>query len=129
MQEESYNAFQELNIFENVEANQVCDYLIHFTKQLTNEDLTICGSMSLVFDGQLPESYNPKDVDFVASRWAFRMLKGNLKQMDGVLMIEKRPHRIVLYLYSQICVEIWEDSSINDTKIEKLYNNKIKYII
>ncbi|AFR36230.1 hypothetical protein [Riemerella anatipestifer] len=125
-EEQNYNAFQELNIFENTEINKVCDALFTKVKQLTNEDLSICGSMAKVFDGTLPEDYQPKDLDLVISQWGFRLLTSNLEELEGVLMIEKLPGRIILYLKAYLCIEIWmESSKFNFTP--KFYKNKLKY--
>ncbi|MBT0551167.1 hypothetical protein [Riemerella anatipestifer] len=127
MQEElSYNTFRELNIFENLEINKVCDALFTKVKQLTNEDLSVCGSMAKVFDGTLPEDYQPKDLDLVISPRGFRLLTSNLEELEGVLMIEKLPGRIILYLKTYLCIEIWmESSKFNFTP--KFYKNKLKY--
>ncbi|MEJ8598547.1 hypothetical protein JSO62_07565 [Riemerella anatipestifer] len=128
-EEQNYNAFQELNIFENPEINKVCDALFTKVKQLTNEDLSVCGSMAKVFDGVLPSNYKPKDLDLLISPWGFRVLNSNLNELDGVLMIEKLPSRIILYLKAGMGIDIWfkrlDLSKYN--YISDRYKNKIKY--
>lgn len=124
MQEEPYSAFQNLQIFENAEVNQVCDALVQLTLELTGDEFPVCGSVARMFDLKLPEAYHPKDVDFVARPWAFRMLRQHLNTLPGVLMIEKRPHRIICFTNSRVYVEIFEEPK---EVLLGIYKNKIKY--
>ncbi|MCO4303706.1 hypothetical protein [Riemerella anatipestifer] len=128
-EEQNYNAFQELNIFENPEINKVCDALFTKVKQLTNEDLSVCGSMAKVFDGTLPKDYQPKDLDLVISQWGFRLLTSNLEELEGVLMIEKLPSRVILYLKGLFQIEIWEKQyNFKEMNyISGVYRGQIKY--
>lgn len=127
MQKEHENNFQKLNIFEDDIVNKACDHLIEITKEITSEDLLLWGSVAKILDEKLPKFYEPKDADFVLSPWAFRLLKSQLREFENVLSIEVRPNRIILYISSKICIEIFEKNTNNFT--HKIYKSKIKYVI
>lgn len=127
MQEQVRN-FQELKIFENEKINKICDELCRLTKTITGKELIICGSMAKVFAGQLPQNYHPKDVDFTVSQWDFRKIKNHLPNtIEGVIMIEKQPQRIILF--AGICIEIWASQPENEMKKKCYYQTKIPYLI
>lgn len=122
------NHFQELKIFEDENMNIICDDLFHKVKEITKEELIICGSISKVFSGEYLESYMPKDIDFVISKWAFRLLANQLVGLPKVVMIEKLPHKIILYTDVFVCIEIWFLGKKNEKMTKKYYKNKIPYL-
>lgn len=97
MKSEKYvrNYFQELQIFENEKINALCDEFCLYCQEQSGEIPILTGSVAKMLHGEL-ENYTPKDVDFVVSYSTFRNLSVRLDKMEGV-MIEKRPHRIILY--------------------------------
>lgn len=120
------NNFQELQIFEAPELNRICDSLVNRIKELTGENIILVGSVSKVLSGDLPESYQIKDIDFAVFNSDFRKLQNCrhtlLKEAKSVEMI---PRRIIIYL-PYIAVEIWNANDVNPDI--QLFKNKIPYI-
>lgn len=119
--------FRDLKIFEEERLNEVCDELVHYVKNTLHEDLYICGSVAKLFSGTLPLDYQPKDIDFEISHWGFRLLKNRLTEQPHVLMIEKRPHRLVFFVEGGRYVEVFEENPFFSNYTRALYQNKILY--
>lgn len=120
------NYFQELKVFENEKINALCDKLCLYCQEQSGEIPVLTGSVAKMLHGGL-ENYNPKDVDFVVSYSTFRNLSVRLDKMEGVVMIEKRPRRIILYTDEKLCIEIWQQKT-NDFAKRFDYQNKIPYL-
>lgn len=118
--------FRELKIFENENINALCDRLCRYCEEQSGEIPVLTGSVAKMLHGGL-ENHNPKDVDFVVSYSTFRNLIVRLDKMEGVVMIEKRPHRIILYTDEKLCIEIWQQKT-NDFAKRFDYQNKIPYL-
>lgn len=118
--------FRELKIFENENINALCDRLCRYCEE-QGEIPILTGSVAKVLSEQLPQDYLPKDLDFVVSYPTFRNLIVRLNKMEGIVMIEKRPHRIILYAEEGICIEIWQNKSVDKNKEIKKYKDKIAY--
>lgn len=122
------NNFQDLQIFEDVSANKICDDLSAFILDKTGEELLVVGSVAKLFAEQLHSSYSPKDIDLVVSKAVFRRLWGlDKKTFENVKMIEKRPERIILYT-NKLALEIWEFAAENINREKKYYKEKIPYL-
>lgn len=122
-----HNYFQELKVFENEKINALCDRLCLYCQVESGEIPVLTGSVAKMLHGGL-ENYNPKDVDFVVSYSTFRNLSVRLERMEGVVMIERRPYRIILYTDEDICIEIWQKSPENDKMKLNYYQQKIPYL-
>lgn len=129
MHEKIYNQFEELKIFENDKINSICDDICSFVRYRLGENLVVCGSLAKVFNKDLPNNYQLKDVDFIIDSLSFQRLTHFLNQIDGVLMIEKQPFRIILYTSERICVEIWRERKEDKNRTEKKFKNKIPYLL
>mgnify|MGYP000056182158 CR=1 FL=1 len=123
------NNFQEVEVFEDAFMNEFCDTLTAKVKEITGEELFICGSLARMFSGELSEDYTPKDVDFVVSKGAFILLSRNPLVLQGVVMVEKRPDRIVFFLENKHCVELWIFLKEDEGKSKQYFKNKILYLI
>lgn len=121
------NYFQELKVFENEKINALCDQLCLYCQEQSGEIPILTGSVAKMMSEQLPQDYQPKDLDFVVSYPTFRNLIVRLNKMEGVVMIEKRPRRIILYAEEGICIEIWQNKSVDKNKEIKKYKDKIAY--
>lgn len=119
-------SFRELKIFENENINALCDRLCRYCEE-QGETPVLTGSVAKMMSEQLPQDYQPKDLDFVVSYPTFRNLIVRLNKMEGVVMIEKRPRRIILYAEEGICIEIWQKSNLNHLQKIKKYKDKIAY--
>lgn len=119
--------FRELKIFENENINALCDRLCRYCEEQSGEIPVLTGSVAKMLHGGL-ENHTPKDVDFVVSYSTFRNLIVRLDKMEGVVMIEKRPFRIVLYVETDFCIEVWLKSIRNETMNLNYYQNKIPYL-
>lgn len=119
--------FRELKIFENENINALCDRLCSYCEEQSGEMPILTGSVAKMLHGGL-ENHTPKDVDFVVSYPTFRNLIVRLDKMEGVVMIEKRPFRIVLYVETDFCIEVWLKSIRNETMSLNYYQNKIPYL-
>lgn len=122
-----HSYFQEFKVFENEKINVLCDRLCLYCQMESGEIPMLTGSVAKMLHGGL-ENYSPKDVDFVVSYSTFRNLSVRLNKMEGVVMIEKRPMRIILYADEGICLEIWLRSKLNDKMQVKYYQDKIPYL-
>lgn len=120
--------FQELKIFENEKLNILCDRLSQIVREITGEELMLCGSVAKKLHGTLPEDYEPKDVDFVVEREAFNKLyRAFPMEIEGVVAFEFQPIKILLWTPSLgACVEIW---LLREFEQKLKYQSKIPYII
>ncbi len=120
------NNFQELHIFEAPELNRICDSLVNKIKELTGGNIFLVGSVSKLLSGDLPESYQIKDIDFIVFNNDFRKIQNNRHSLlEAAKSVELAPRRIIIYLPA-IAVEIWNANDINPDI--KLFKNKIPYI-
>lgn len=120
------NNFQELQVFEAPELNRICDSLVNKIKELTGENIFLVGSVSKVLSGDLPESYQIKDIDFAVFNNDFRKLQNSRHTLlEEAKSVELAPRRIIIYL-PFIAVEIWNANDINPDI--QLFKNKIHYI-
>lgn len=120
--------FQELQVFDNKMINELCDDLANEVRKLTSNEIMVCGSVSKIFAGEFSEQYTPKDIDFVVSKWDFRILSHQLSKFRNVLMVEKLPHKIILYTKAFICIEIFYLTDHNKNMTKKYYQNLIPYL-
>ena len=122
------NNFQKLNVFENYHLNVFCDILAKNVNQITGESLFLVGSVSKIMNGDLPEDYKIKDIDFIISMVGFQQL---IRKKDELFplakTIEQRPERLIIYL-ENFAIEIWNYLERNTDKTKKLYKNKIPYL-
>lgn len=120
------NNFQELRVFEAPELNRICDSLVSRIKELTGEDIFLVGSVSKVLSGDLPETYQIKDIDFAVFNNDFRKIQNCRHSiLEEAKSVELAPRRIIIYL-PYIAVEIWKANDINPDI--QLFKNKIPYI-
>ncbi|WP_278381016.1 hypothetical protein [Chryseobacterium arthrosphaerae] len=120
------NNFQELQVFEAPELNKICDSLVNKIQELIGADVFLVGSVSKVLSGDLPESYQIKDIDFAVFNNDFRKLQNCRNSLlENAKSFELAPRRIIIYL-PYIAVEIWNANDINPDI--KLFKNKIPYI-
>lgn len=122
------NNFQELQIFEDDRLNIFFDDLHHAILQYTGETMLICGSIAKIFSGEFTEDYRPKDVDLEVSKGSFRILTGIFQKttIPGIVMVEKKPERIILYTETINCIEIWNATNYYQYKITK-FKDKIPF--
>lgn len=129
MQEKTFNAFEELKVFENQRLNKLCDTLTEKVKEITQSELVVCGSVARLLAEKLPEQYLPKDIDFMVNPIVFRRLLLERFDLDYVLMVEKSPKRIILYTDDDFCIEIWTHFPHMKYEEKKYYQQKIPYQI
>lgn len=127
MKENKY-PFQYLNIFEDNRINALCDAVSQKVKDITGAEPVVCGSLSKIFAGTLPQDYRPKDIDFVVSQWNFRKLRQELHNIKHIIMIEKLPHKMILYTEYFICMEIWFQTALSNTMKQYYYKHLIPYL-
>lgn len=128
MQENPINYFQELKVFEDNNVNILCDELSSLVKNFYGEELLVCGSLSKIFLGSLPDTYTPKDIDFIVNPIAFQRLYNRLEKLNSVTMVEKQPHRIILYTKHFICIEIWKERESDKQRKKIYYKNLIPFL-
>lgn len=122
------NNFQDLQIFEDPDVNQICDDLYNLICNTTKEEILVVGSIAKLFEEQLEPDYIPKDIDFVVSKGVFRRMRGFRKEdFTSVKMIERRPERIIFYT-DKLAVEVWEYADENIDREKKYYKEKIPYL-
>ncbi|WP_313091954.1 hypothetical protein [Chryseobacterium flavum] len=122
------NNFQELQIFEAPILNESCDLISKRVKNITGEDIYLVGSVSKILNGDLPEEYKIKDIDFIVSMAAFQKLIRNKESLfPEARTIEQRPERLIIYL-NNFAIEIWNYLERNTDKKKKYFKNKIPYL-
>lgn len=122
------NNFQKLLVFENERLNEDCDLLICNIKTITGENAYLTGSVARLLEGVYPDDYQVKDIDFVVSEQAFRMISSKRKEILPCISVELRPERIILYLSPVFCIEIWFFKEKKQEIIHKIFKNKIHYV-
>ena len=120
------NNFRELQVFEAPELNRICDALMAKIKEVTGKNAFLVGSVCKILNGDLPENYQIKDIDFAVFNSEFRKLQ-NCRHflLEEAMSVEIVPRRIIIYL-PFIAIEIWNANDINPEIV--LFKNKIPYI-
>lgn len=54
--------FKDLKIFEDEQVNEFCDVLTDIVRDITGEELALCGSVAKHLHGSISEDYNPKEL-------------------------------------------------------------------
>lgn len=127
LQERVYNYFSELQVFENENINNSLDEIYSMLKKnfgKLGEEIKICGSVAKIFDGKLPENYNPKDIDVVVfSPYFWRFLQANITKISAE-EITKMDYRFILR-FSDHLIEIWKP--MHPHQFSGVFKNKINY--
>ncbi len=118
------NLFQKLQVFENNRINKDVDSIYQLLEEnfgAVGSKLLVCGSVAKVMDGFLPESYKPKDVDFlVMDAFFYRFLKTNVQKLNIDFRIDD--NRIILF-FPNIAVELWQHN-INEKSVRTYGKHK-----
>lgn len=120
--------FKDLKIFEDEQVNEFCDVITDIVRDITGEELALCGSVAKHLHGSISEDYAPKDIDFVVDKEAFyKLYRAFPMDIDKVISFEFQPLRIILWTELEVGVEIWLQNQENEQKL--MYNKKIPYRI
>ena len=118
--------FQDLQIFENNDINIAVDSIYQLLEEnfgSVGEKLQVCGSVAKILDQNLPEKYEPKDIDFVVTDFLFwRFLYANAEKIcQNVIRMN---YRIVL-TFDSCVAELWVPQ--HQHEIKNIFKNKIYY--
>lgn len=121
------NNFQSLQVFENPEINKAIDSIYNLLEDNfgdVGENIKVCGSVAKMMHGELPENYQPKDIDLVVlNRYYWRFLKKNIDKIKTKETVCKDVRFILNF--DLILIEIWKPLLHNHT--HGTFKNKIYY--
>lgn len=120
--------FQELEIFEEDLLNKYCDkiYTALDNNFGTSSGIILGGSVARVLDGLT--DYEPKDIDFIIrDYYTYRFLQANVRILFPEFKIVEDDMRIIIFT-GIVAIELWKGGVVY-AKNEKVYKNKLKYIV
>ncbi|WP_300685865.1 hypothetical protein [Chryseobacterium sp.] len=121
------DSFQILKIFEEKEINKFCDLVTQDVLGIANVKPYLVGSVAKMLNGELSETYVPKDVDFAIDNISYRKIIHNDKLFKFAIMVERRPERLIIYCPGVI-IELWNFLQRNLSEKIEIKNNKIPYL-